>query len=174
MSIPADIRRQVRERAFYACEFCGVTEIEIGGELTIDHFQPKSKGGGDDLDNLIYACIRCNQYKGDYWGGGTSATKLWNPRKEPASRHFLELENGVLMGLTQVGNVSIKRLRLNRPLLIRNRKRRQQRVEYERLVKRYRDLLELINQVTEQYAILYSEQQSLLELQQDLLRLLLK
>jgi len=174
MSISTDIRRLVRERASYSCEFCGVTEIDAGGELTIDHFHPKSKGGGDDPDNLVYSCARCNQYKGDYWSCSTIAPQLWNPRKEPASRHFLELDNGVLMGLTEVGIVSIERLRLNRPLLIRNRKRRQQRVEYELLFKRYRDLIDLINQVTEQYASLYSEQQSLLELQQDLLRLLLK
>jgi hypothetical protein len=39
----------------------------VGGLLTIDHFQPRSKGGTDALENLIYACINCNQHKQDYW-----------------------------------------------------------------------------------------------------------
>lgn len=67
MMIPAKTREQVRLRANYACEFCGVTENDTGGELTIDHFQPLAKGGSNDPDNLIYCCHRCNQYKLDYW-----------------------------------------------------------------------------------------------------------
>jgi 5-methylcytosine-specific restriction endonuclease McrA len=66
MSLTASIREQVRQRAQCACEFCGVTEIDVGGMLTIDHFQPRTKAGSDALDNLIYACIACNQYKQDY------------------------------------------------------------------------------------------------------------
>jgi hypothetical protein len=39
MTITVDIREQVRQRANFACEFCGVSEINTGGQLTIDHFQ---------------------------------------------------------------------------------------------------------------------------------------
>jgi 5-methylcytosine-specific restriction endonuclease McrA len=67
MSISSEIREQVRRRANFACEFCGASETDVGGQLTIDHFQPKSKGGNDSLENLLYSCIRCNQYKQDYW-----------------------------------------------------------------------------------------------------------
>ncbi len=42
---PADIRLTIRQQANFACEFCGVTETDTGGELTIDHFQPRAKGG---------------------------------------------------------------------------------------------------------------------------------
>jgi 5-methylcytosine-specific restriction endonuclease McrA len=45
MSLTASIREQVRQRAQCACEFCGVTEIDVGGMLTIDHFQPRTKAG---------------------------------------------------------------------------------------------------------------------------------
>lgn len=62
MTISADLREQVRQRALCACEFCGVHEDNAGATLTIDHFQPRSKGGSDDLDNLVYACPSCNQY----------------------------------------------------------------------------------------------------------------
>jgi 5-methylcytosine-specific restriction endonuclease McrA len=67
MSLTASIREQVRQRAQCACEFCSVTEIDTGGMLTIDHFQSRTKAGSDELENLIYACITCNQYKQDYW-----------------------------------------------------------------------------------------------------------
>lgn len=33
--------------------------------VTIDHFMPKSKGGTDDLGNLVAACDDCNNRKGD-------------------------------------------------------------------------------------------------------------
>jgi len=53
MSVSPEIRGQVRQRARCACEFCGISETDVGSLLTIDHFQPQSKGGSDDLDNLI-------------------------------------------------------------------------------------------------------------------------
>ena len=37
------LRNQVRQRAAFACEYCGVNETDTGGLLTIDHFHPKSK-----------------------------------------------------------------------------------------------------------------------------------
>ena len=110
-----DIREEVRRRANYACEFCGVREKDCGGELTIDHFQPKSKNGSDTLENLLYCCIRCNQYKQDYWPANPREPSLWNPRQEPASQHFLQLDDGTLYPLTPTGSFTLKRLRLNRP-----------------------------------------------------------
>lgn len=91
MSISQRQRDQVRQLANYACEFCGVTETDAAGQLTIDHFQPRSKGGNDSLDNLLYCCTRCNLYKQDYWPENEEDSTLWNPRSEPATEHFLEL-----------------------------------------------------------------------------------
>jgi hypothetical protein len=72
------------------------SETDTGGQLTVDHFRPKSKGGNDSLDNLLYCCIRCNQYKLDYWPTKPDEPMLWNPRQEPADRHFLELDDDTL------------------------------------------------------------------------------
>jgi hypothetical protein len=63
--MPHPLFETVRERFRYACGYCGVTEITVGGGLTLDHYRPQAAGGDDSLDNLVYACIRCNQYKGD-------------------------------------------------------------------------------------------------------------
>jgi hypothetical protein len=51
---------EVRERYGRCCGYCGVSETETGGELTIDHFRPVSASGDDSADNLVYACFRCN------------------------------------------------------------------------------------------------------------------
>ena len=49
---------RVRLRANFACEYCGVTETDTGGLLTVDHYQPRAHGGSDDLGNLVYCCHR--------------------------------------------------------------------------------------------------------------------
>lgn len=42
------------------CRWCG----EQGGwDLQIDHKYPRSKGGGDEDENLVLACGKCNRKK---------------------------------------------------------------------------------------------------------------
>jgi len=173
MTITAQVRGQVRQRANFACEFCGVTETDAGGELTVDHFQPKARGGDDSLDNLLYCCPRCNQYKLDYWPTHLDDPLLWNPRREPASQHFLELDDGTLHALTAVGAFTLKRLRLNRSPLVAYRLRKRQRAEEIRLLTRYREIVQLLEQLNIRLSALMEEQRQLLEEQRELLRLLL-
>ncbi len=173
MTVPPGTREQVRQRAGCACEFCGVTETDAGGPLTVDHFHPGSKGGTDNLANLIYCCVRCNQYKHDYWPRAPHEPRLWNPRQEPVSRHFVELDNGQLHALTASGTFTLGRLRLNRPALVAWRLRRRLRAEEVRLLERYREVVELLSQLHREKSLLLEEQQALLTEQQALLRLLL-
>jgi 5-methylcytosine-specific restriction endonuclease McrA len=35
-------------------------------QLSIDHVQPRSKGGEDLHDNRVLSCIRCNRAKSDF------------------------------------------------------------------------------------------------------------
>lgn len=172
MTIDAGLRDHVRERARFACEFCEVTETDTGGELTIDHFHPQAKGGTDDIDNLLYCCARCNQYKLDYWPAQPGDVSLWNPRTAPRVAQFLELADGTLHPLTQTGAFTVKRLRLNRPPLLAYRRRRQHDEQTNRVLVRYRELLELQEHLQAQVATLMEEQRSLMEDQQALLRLL--
>ena len=60
--ITAEHRKTIRILYAFACGYCGVTETEVGGRLTIDHYQPKDAGGSDALDNLVYACHVCNGF----------------------------------------------------------------------------------------------------------------
>lgn len=173
MSISDKVRIQVRQRAGYACEFCGVTETDTGGELTVDHFQPQSQGGTDAFDNLIYACHRCNHYKLDYWPTDPEAPHLWNPRRELASSHFVETLDGLLQPLTATGAFTLARLRLNRPSLAAHRQRKREQADKFRLLTQYRELIELHQQLNRQLSALMDEQSRLLAEQRELLRLLL-
>lgn len=170
MTIPIAVCEQVRRRANFACEFCGVSEADVGGQLTIDHFQPQSKGGTDDLDNLLYCCARCNQYKFDYWPADPDDPQLWNPRREPAEQHFLDLEDGTLHALTTTGAFTLQRLRLNRPPLVAHRLRKRRMTEATRQLTRYRDLALILKQLLAQQAMLMEEQRALLEEQRLLLQ----
>jgi len=174
MSIAEGIRLQVRQEAHFACEFCGVTETDTGGELTVDHFRPQTKGGTDDLDNLLYSCHRCNQYKADYWPARPDDPVLWNPRQEPLETHLLILTDGMLYPVTPTGAFTLKRLRLNRPPLVAYRLRKHHHTEEQRLLRRCHDIVAVLEQLYQQQVVLLEEQRTLLEQQRALLALLLK
>lgn len=172
MSQIQQLRDLVRVRANYTCEFCGVTEQTAGGLLTLDHFQPRAKGGTDSLENLVYACSNCNQYKQSYWPDHSTVPMLWNPRHNSYEAHFILLDDGQLLGLTTQGKFTIQRLRLNRPAIISYRLSQSVQAESIRLLRRYHNLVELLTQLNQQLVDLTIEQQGLLESQRELLRLL--
>ena len=60
MSISAALRKQVRRRAGYLCEYCHSSEEASTSQFTLDYLQPVSLGGSDELINLALACHRCN------------------------------------------------------------------------------------------------------------------
>jgi hypothetical protein len=115
----------IRRRYQYACGYCGVTEVDVGGELTIDHYRPRSAGGDDDEANLVYACARCNQYKGNFWpdpGCMARQQRVLHPLLDDLPVHLVEDEQtGRLKALTETGRFHIALLRLNRPQLIAHR-----------------------------------------------------
>ena len=149
-------------------------EQDSGGLLTIDHYHPTSKEGSDDLENLVYTCSRCNLYKQNYWPEKSDDLPLWNPRQKPRAAHFLQLDDGLLVALTKIGEFTIKRLRLNRPPLVNYRQHRRKELEVLRQLTQYRDLVDLLWRLNEQYSLLVEEQQKLLQEQQQLLRRLLQ
>ena len=174
MTIAAEVLELVRQRAGCACEYCGVSETDAGGQLTIDHFQPQAHEGSDDPDNLLYCCFRCNLYKVDYWPAGPDDPLLWNPRREPFATHFVALADGTLYPITPTGEFTLRRLRLNRPPLVGHRRRRQAQAEELRLLKRYDELLDLLERLHQQQITLLEEHHTLLEEHRTLLALMRK
>lgn len=151
MSISPALGQQVRKRAGCTCEYCGVTETDSGGLLTVDHFQPTACGGKDDLDNLIYCCVRCNLYKAAFSSEDAVGASIWNPRTESMDAHFLELANGLLYPITPAGKRTIDCMRLNRSALVANRIRRLAHLSAAKDQGRLRDLLVLLASLVEQH-----------------------
>ncbi|MCC5915089.1 MAG: HNH endonuclease [Balneolaceae bacterium] len=52
-------RKNIMKRDRHTCQYCG-----IKSDLTLDHIQPKSRGGRDSWENLTTACNKCNVKKG--------------------------------------------------------------------------------------------------------------
>lgn len=58
--VPPVSRREVLKRDHHTCQYCGSTK-----HLTLDHVVPRSQGGTHSWDNIVTACERCNQTKGN-------------------------------------------------------------------------------------------------------------
>ncbi len=54
-------RKNIIRRDKHTCQYCG-TQL---GAMTTDHVIPKGLGGRDSWENLVCACVKCNNEKGD-------------------------------------------------------------------------------------------------------------
>ncbi len=146
----AATRQQLRERFDYRCGYCGTHEIEHGSLLEIDHFRPRTQGGSDRLDNLVYACTACNRAKAAYWPATTAPPhrKLLHPLEDTLADHARLGEDGQLTPTTQRGEFHVMWLRLNRPQLVAARRQRQQ---LQRAQQKQQELEALVAQLLAQY-----------------------
>ena len=55
-------RQRIFERDGYRCVYCG--EQFTAEELTVDHVEPRVRGGDRSEGNLVTACGGCNTLKG--------------------------------------------------------------------------------------------------------------
>lgn len=55
------VRFEVLKRDKFTCRYCGAKAPDV--VLHVDHIQPRSKGGTNDLMNLVTACKDCNNGK---------------------------------------------------------------------------------------------------------------
>lgn len=112
-----------------------MSEIDVGASLTIDHHRPRSHGGGDEDQNIVYCCPRCNEHKSDYWHESDAPhIRLLHPLYDDFGAHCQEDDAGQILGLTREGGFLIQCLRPNRAQLVehRNNVRLEQRLAAER------------------------------------------
>ncbi len=57
------LKKEVRERAKYCCEYCLAQAQYSGESFSIEHIIPIIKGGLSLLLNLAFSCQRCNNHK---------------------------------------------------------------------------------------------------------------
>ena len=67
-------RRGVLRRDAHRCGYCGKAAT------TIDHVQPRSRGGADSWENLVACCLLCNNLKGDRTPQEMGWELLWRLR----------------------------------------------------------------------------------------------
>jgi hypothetical protein len=61
MSVTKKKRFEILSRDGFACVYCGQKGDSV--KLEIDHVIPKSKGGSNEIGNLVTACFECNRGK---------------------------------------------------------------------------------------------------------------
>lgn len=89
--VPALTNRALFRRDGHLCLYCG--DQFATQQLTRDHVQPLSRGGTDSWGNVVSACCRCNNQKGDKtpdeWGGRNLLAVPYVPNRA----EFLFLQN---------------------------------------------------------------------------------
>src|ERR1035441_9736881 len=131
-----DYRPYLLEDFLHHCAYCTIHEDELAGEdfYEIDHHRPKSKFPDliNDYTNLYYCCRACNKKgaKGENWPSDdliNAGFRFFDPVAENAYHlHLREAASGKLIKKTNVGDYSIRILRLNRDGLLKLRRRRRE------------------------------------------------
>ena len=116
--MPQHLRRLVIERARECCEYCLVSQLTDSGAYHIDHLTALKHGGQTVSDNLALACVDCNLHKGSDlatidWAS-EAVIPLFNPRKHTWREHF-RLAGAQIVGITAIGQATVRLLRLNDP-----------------------------------------------------------
>jgi hypothetical protein len=113
------LRRLVKRRAQYRCEYC---RIPLGTSLTpfqIDHVIARKHGGSSVAANLAFCCFHCNLNKGPNIAGIDPNTgrmiSLFHPRRDRWREHFALRIDGHILGRTDIGRVTISVLNMNAP-----------------------------------------------------------
>ena len=110
-----ELRQQVAVRANFLCEYCLIAEEDTFFGCEIEHIISLKHGGSSDLDNLAYACVFCNRYKGSDIGSISEAgqfSRFFNPRADRWAEHF-QLQGALIQPLTVIGEVTARIFRFN-------------------------------------------------------------
>jgi 5-methylcytosine-specific restriction endonuclease McrA len=94
-------RKGVLARDNYTCIYCGVQPGDIvrgqmltRKDFTVDHIQPKSRGGKDTWTNTGCACYTCNHRKGDLSAREAGMKLQWEPKTPRTSYIVITMGHG--------------------------------------------------------------------------------
>ena len=108
-------RREIFTRDGYTCQYCG----DVGGDLTVDHVLPRSRGGGHTWDNVVTACRPCNHRK----GGKTlqeARLRLHREPVEPSAGRYYVIERRIRQPYSSVWLPFLPGLEASAPQIVPN------------------------------------------------------
>lgn len=110
------LREVLSQRTGNLCEYCRASPLAEFWPYQIEHIIALVHGGTDDLNNLAFACRRCNEFKGPNIATLDPETgilvPLFNPRTQRWEDHF-KAEGPGVSGVTPVGRGTVQLLRTN-------------------------------------------------------------
>ena len=101
------LRERVLARDGYRCVYCAEHFPEP--QLTLDHVEPRMRGGDWSEGNLVAACRACNALK------GSAPAWAFLAEREVERRNFLEHAQGVWPRLRRAVEEAAERARTRRP-----------------------------------------------------------
>lgn len=111
-----EVRRFVSQRANDLCEYCLIHVGDTALGCAVDHVISLKHGCSNEPDNLAYACVFCNRYKGSDIGSIIWSTqefvRFYNPRRDRWSEHF-QLQDTTIAPTTEIGDVTARILGFN-------------------------------------------------------------
>ncbi len=115
--IPENLRQLVATRAKMRCEYCCLSLENAYFSFHIDHIVSAKHDGLTIAENLAFACALCNLNKGSdiatFLTTPQIPIRFYNPRTDDWSTHFEVLSTGLLSPKTDIGEATIKILKLN-------------------------------------------------------------
>ena len=116
--MPHALRQSVIARARGKCEYCLIHEDDRPESHQVDHVIALKHGGQTIINNLALACAVCTSNKGSDLATVNQTTEnlipLFNPRKQHWRDHF-SLSGAQIVGVTTIGEATIRLLRMNDP-----------------------------------------------------------
>lgn len=88
--IPKSVRFEVFKRDAFTCQYCGSKAPDV--VLHVDHIEPLSKGGTNEIINLITSCVSCNSGKSDVRLDDCSAIEKQRKQIEDLNERRQQLE----------------------------------------------------------------------------------
>ncbi|MCK5125065.1 MAG: HNH endonuclease [candidate division Zixibacteria bacterium] len=83
-------RKNIIKRDHHVCQYCRDSK----GPMTVDHIVPKSFGGKDTWENMVCACEKCNNKKGNR-SPERAEMKLLRIPKRPSHITFIQSFIGI-------------------------------------------------------------------------------
>ncbi len=87
-------KKNILIRDDHTCQYCGLHGDKL---MTVDHIVPKSKGGPSTWENLVCACMRCNNRKNNRAPGDANMVLVRKPR-QPKYIPWIQIKRNTLPG----------------------------------------------------------------------------